>query len=233
MYAPPHIGTHPCPIIHTSTADVDPPSPPHPHLPKPHTHIPHPAMVVAASSIIPCLNTAPQPGSHSVPLVSLVPVNPHTPSPSTFIHNSHDVQAPAAVGGGQGAVTAGTNSMLPTPLPLGLPAAPQLPAPSTLVSPVAAEDSVAAFEAAQLQQQEGQRDSNTWLTELLASATTLPRRRDGVTGRDRATCARQALVSKGGRSTSSFRGVTHHCRTNRWVGGMGQTGLGCTWASVS
>ena len=34
--------------------------------------------------------------------------------------------------------------------------------------------------------------------------------------RDRAATARKALASKGGRSTSTFRGVTHHVRTGRW-----------------
>ena len=34
--------------------------------------------------------------------------------------------------------------------------------------------------------------------------------------RDRAATARKALTQKGGRPTSTYRGVTHHVRTGRW-----------------
>lgn len=34
--------------------------------------------------------------------------------------------------------------------------------------------------------------------------------------RDRAATARKALASKGGKPTSTYRGVTHHVRTGRW-----------------
>lgn len=34
--------------------------------------------------------------------------------------------------------------------------------------------------------------------------------------RDRAATARKALSQKGGRPTSTYRGVTHHIRTGRW-----------------
>lgn len=34
--------------------------------------------------------------------------------------------------------------------------------------------------------------------------------------RDRAQSARMGLAIKGGRSTSTYRGVTHHIRTGRW-----------------
>ena len=34
--------------------------------------------------------------------------------------------------------------------------------------------------------------------------------------RDKASSARKGLERRGARSTSRFRGVTHHCRTGRW-----------------
>lgn len=33
---------------------------------------------------------------------------------------------------------------------------------------------------------------------------------------DKAVSARRGLERRGSRSTSTFRGVTHHCRTGRW-----------------
>lgn len=39
---------------------------------------------------------------------------------------------------------------------------------------------------------------------------------DAQPKRDRATSARKALERRGARSTSKYRGVTHHCRTGRW-----------------
>lgn len=33
---------------------------------------------------------------------------------------------------------------------------------------------------------------------------------------DKAASARRGLERRGSRSTSTFRGVTHHCRTGRW-----------------
>lgn len=37
-----------------------------------------------------------------------------------------------------------------------------------------------------------------------------------ISCRDRAATARKALTQKGGRPTSTYRGVTHHVRTGRW-----------------
>jgi hypothetical protein len=42
--------------------------------------------------------------------------------------------------------------------------------------------------------------------------------------RDRAATARKALESRGVRSTSKYRGVTHHCRTGRWEAHIWETG---------
>lgn len=42
--------------------------------------------------------------------------------------------------------------------------------------------------------------------------------------RDRAATARKSLKSRGVRSTSKYRGVTHHCRTGRWEAHIWENG---------
>lgn len=51
--------------------------------------------------------------------------------------------------------------------------------------------------------------------------------------RDRAATARRALAQKGGKPTSSYRGVTHHVRTGRWEAHIWLGGKQVSTKSVS